>query len=867
MSLEFITPGWLLSLGLIPLLFYYHRRSLVDLPLKQRRASLAIRCLMFSLLVFALAGLTLLTPTNDVFVVFAVDESLSVDPESRSTAQRFIEQATEGHSKDRYLILPFAAQPQSFVSEYRRDAITTDTKSDAQSKSSTHDSKWHRGTNLQAVIETTGAAVPPHDVPRLVLFTDGNQTSGDALRAAQQLQVSSRALRIDTVPLAPRRDPEIQLAEVIVPAQVAQGEPFHVEVVVNSNHDDEAQIDVFKAEHRVVSARRKLKSGENRFKFTEQVDRPTDFTARVTRPVKPSGDPDESAFKDTLLDNNSATGLVFTSGKPRVLLIDPQLEQLQPLEWALKEEGLLVETRPSAGIPEDLSELQNYDVLVLSNVVATDVPQRKMEVIRTYVSDLGGGFVMLGGDQSFGLGGYYKTVLEEVLPVRSDFEKDKEKPSLAMVIAIDKSGSMGGQKMALAKDAAKAAVEVLTDRDQIGILGFDAQPHWVSEVRPLSQKGLILDRISTLEAGGGTSLLPAMETAFNALQASNAKLKHLIVLTDGFSAPGDFDNLTRNLSAARVTVSTVGIGEPDSNLLQRISELGNGRYYQTNDPTSVPQIFTKETMQASKSALNEEPFLPQVIRTTPVLSDLRFDEAPFLLGYVVTRPKATSEVILATEKGDPLLSWWRYGLGLSVAFTSDAKSRWAAEWQSWPGFSKFWSQVIRHSMRRHESKGFVVHIDRQGETSRIKIDAIDAAGNFLNDAETRLKLIGPDLREQELTVPQIAPGRYEAEVALPQTGAWHLLISQSKDRIPLHQQSRGTIIGYPDELRLKPVNEPLLKSLAQTSGGTYEPTPNQVFASDHRTASDVIPLWPWLLRVALLVLVIDVAIRRISLAD
>ncbi len=852
MSFELVSPGWLATLCLLPLLIYYYRRSLVDLPVWQRRASLGVRSMIVLLLALSLAGLTLLSPTKEVFVVFAVDESLSIADEARTVARQFIKDATEQRDEQRYAVLPFAASAQSFVKSLpdRAAEPSADEKSAA----------LRRATNLQAAIETAAAGIPAHFVPRVVLLTDGNETTGDALRTASQSKI-----RIDAVPLPVRSEPEVQVAEVSVPAQVAQGEPFFVEVVVNSNHDDEVLIDVFKAEHRVVSARRAIVKGENRFKFTEQIDRPTEFTARVSRPLDGAGQPLEETFKDRLLDNNSASGLVFTAGKPRILLIDSQPEQTQGLEWALKEEGLLVEIRPPAGIPEELSELQHFDVLVFSNVPATEMTQRKMEVIRTYVSELGGGFVMLGGDQSFGLGGYFKTVLEEVLPVRSDFEKEKEKPSLAMVLAIDKSGSMGGQKIALAKDAAKAAVEVLTDRDQIGVIGVDAQPHWVSELRPLTQKGLILDRISTLEAGGGTSLLPAMENAFNALQATNARLKHVIILTDGFSAPGDFDNLTRSMTAARITVSTVGIGEPDSNLLQRIAELGNGRYYFTNDPTSVPQILTKETMQASKSALNEEPFLPQVVRATSVLSDLRFDDAPLLLGYVVTRPKATSEVILATEKGDPLLSWWRYGLGMSVAFTSDAKSRWAAEWQQWPGFSKFWSQVLRHAMRKSDSKGLTVNVLRRSDEATIQLDAVDASGQFLNAAETTLKLIAPNLTEQKLRVPQVAPGRYATTIPLREAGAWHLLLSQSKDRVPLHQQSRGVMVGYPDELRLRPVNVELLQVLAKTTGGKFEPNPAEVFENETQTVDNVTPLWPTLLKISLLLFVLDVALRRLDL--
>ena len=356
---------------------------------------------------------------------------------------------------------------------------------------------------------------------------------------------------------------------------------------------------------------------------------------------------------------------------------------------------------------------------------ATALTTRQMNILRTYVQDLGGGLIMLGGDQSFGLGGYYKTTIEEILPVRSDFEKEKEKPSLAMMLVIDKSGSMGGQKIEMAKDAAKAAVELLGPKDKVGVIAFDGDFWWLAEMQPASNKRQILDKISAIEAGGGTTMGPPMEAAYEALQATPAKLKHVIMLTDGISAPGDFEGIAQNMAQAKITCSTVAVGDDcDFKLLEEIARIGNGRYYHTDDPANVPQIFAKETVTASKSAINEQPFTPLVLRPSQVLADIEFDDAPFLLGYVMTRPKPTSELILATEKGDPLLSWWRYGLGMTVAFTSDAKSRWAAEWLSWPGYSKFWAQVVRHAMRKSDAKGVFVQVDQKDGKATVTLDAV-----------------------------------------------------------------------------------------------------------------------------------------------
>jgi len=397
------------------------------------------------------------------------------------------------------------------------------------------------------------------------------------------------------------------------------------------------------------------------------------------------------------------------------------------------------------------------------------------------------------------------------------------------------------------------------------VIAFEGSSYWVSEVRPMSDKGTVLDRISTIEAGGGTNLYPAMEDAYNALRNTQAKLKHVIVLSDGHSAPGDFDGIAQSMSQARITVSTVGVGTgADQNMLEEIAKTGRGRYYFTNDPLAIPQIFAKETMTASKSAINEEPFIPQVIRPTQALDGINMETAPFLLGYVVTRPKPTSEIILATESGEPLLVWWRYGLGMSVAFTSDAKSRWAAEWLSWPGFNKFWAQIIRHTMRKSESKGVLVKVDRQGSKAKVSVDSVDAMGRFLNGAETQLTLINPRLKNSKLEMLQVAPGKYEIEIDTPDPGSYQLVLSQKLNGQPIYNQSRGLVVGYPDELRLKPTNEKLLKDIAARTGGQYDLTPASVFAEANETAHQAVPLWPFLVIAALVLFLLDVALRRID---
>jgi Mg-chelatase subunit ChlD len=846
MPLELTHPYGLLGLLALPVLLWYFLRGLTDFARWQRAASLTARAAVVLLLVLALAGLTLLRPTWEQFVVFAVDESLSVGDDAKKAVDAYLQRAAAAAGPNRVAYLAFASEPGLVHADRGKSSPQLDRK----------------GTNIAAALEVAAAAIPPDYVPHIVVLSDGNQTTGDALKTALRVSAPAAGARagipISTVPLGTRTEPEVQVSAVNVPAQVREGEPFYVEVVVDSNHDDEGTVEVYRGAHKVVSEKVKVKKGETKFRFRQTVtgEKLAQYTARV------------SGFHDYLQDNNAASGLVFSTGKPRVLLIENDRKHAQNLSWALEQEGIQVDVRPNKGVPDALADLQNYELLILSNVPATDMSTRQMEVVRTYVQDLGGGLIMIGGDQSFGLGGYYKTTIEEILPVRSDFEKEKEKPSLAMVLVIDKSGSMGGQKMELAKDAAKGAVELLGPNDKVGVIAFEGETYWVCEVQPASNKNYILDKIAGIEAGGGTVMAPAMEAAYDALRDTVAKLKHVIILTDGISEPGPFEEISQNMATARITCSTVGVStngeEVDEKLLQEIAKIANGRYYYTDDPSNVPQIFAKETVAASKSAINEQPFLPQVVRPTPVLSEIDFANAPFLLGYVTTRPKPTSELVLATEKGDPLLAWWRYGLGMTVAFTSDAKSRWAAEWVSWPGYSKFWAQVVRHAMRKSETKGAVVEVAQHDGRATVTLDAVDARGRFLNRADTELTLIDPQLGQKKVAMQQTAPGRYTATIDTPAAGAYHVELSQKLNGQPLMQQSRGLVVGYSEELRLRPTNEELLRSLARSSGGMYEPTPEQVFTSPERTAPRPTPLWPFLVAAAAVIFLADVALRRID---
>lgn len=851
--MEIARPFLLLLLILLPVLYYGYRRSLVDLSRIQRVMSLILRSLIIMLLILSLADVQYLTTDNKLAVVFLVDLSDSISEEGLEQAQNYIAEAMKYRSDEMVSVMVFTDTVrilQGFQAETNEEPNLLEIKA-----------QWFGeeegagdGTNIAQAIETAWGVFPAEANKRILLITDGVETQGDALRTG--LRGKTFGVQIDTAPIYPSDQPEVMVERIDTPVQVKQGEPFNLEVFIHSNHKDFAEIRLFKNKFEVAKQEVPLKVGENRVTFLQT----------STESGMLTYDAVSLSIKDTRYDNNHALGIVVVSGKPRVLLIDENESQARYLARALEDAEIQVNVRNGLGVPNELSDLQNYDLVVLSDVPANRLNQRQMQLIRTYVQDLGGGLMMLGSENSFGLGGYYKTPIEEILPVRTDTEKKKETPSLAIVLVIDKSGSMGGLKIELAKEAAHATVELLGRRDKVGIIAFDGSPHWISEMHPASDKLYLSNQIASLSAGGGTNLYPALQQAYFALIETSAKLKHVIVLSDGHSQPGDWYGIVSSMRAEQTTVSTVGIGSgADMNLLSNIANWGGGRDYFTQDAYNIPQIFAKETVTASKSAIIDEPFIPQVIKPTQILQGLDLELAPFLLGYVATQPKTTAEVFLVSDRGDPVLASWQYGLGKSVAFTSDAKARWAADWLEWAGFGKFWVQLVRDTMRKSTISNFQSHIDLQKGIAYLTIDALSNTGDFLNELKSDITLIPPDLKKEQLNITQMAPGRYELDFPVKEMGAYFVNILQKQHGEIVNTQVTGAVISYPDEYLVHNANESLLTQLASTSGGKFNPSPKAAFRSAENPVVVRIHLWRSLLTIAACLLIVDIALRRMDL--
>jgi Ca-activated chloride channel family protein len=348
------------------------------------------------------------------------------------------------------------------------------------------------------------------------------------------------------------------------------------------------------------------------------------------------------------------------------------------------------------------------------------------------------------------------------------------------------------------------------------------------------------------------------------LAGSSTQVKHVILLSDGRSLPDDFEGLTKKMADSKITVSTVAVGNgADRELLQQIANWGHGRTYYLEDPAAVPQIFTEETELATGKTLREESFKPVVKKNVEAFKGIDFATAPPLLGYVATKSKDTSEVLLESKRKDPILARWQYGLGKSAAFLSDLKDRWAVDWLRWNGYPKFWSQLVRETMRRRDDNEFDFRVVKDGDAAKISINAIRKDGQFRNKLETQVRVVGPDQNVSEVAVHQVGPGAYEAKYPLGKKGSY-LFRAAGADT---GGASRVLAYSYPDEYHFYPPNTELLRSISNETKGRFQPRPEDIFDANGESTALPTPLWPYLAALALLLYLADVLLRRVRLFE
>lgn len=870
--LEWTHPGFLwlgaaAALGLaLPL-----RRSLAGLTVRQRRACVAARALLLASVVLALTGLRWRRPGNDLSVLFVVDDSASVPPEARRQARRIVEEAWRARrAGDDAGVVGFAARPglwQPLAPAGRIRPAWPALEETARA-----------GTDIGRALEFASAILPTDKARRVVLLSDGNDTAAGAEPAASRL--AAAGAEVWTVPLRHAEAPEALVAGLEAPAGLKTGEPFDLRADIRSNVAGHARVRLYQNGFRAAEQDLTLRPGANELRFPN-LHAPGDLTAYEIELL-----PEQ----DTRLENNRAGVTVALAGQPHALLISGDETHAAPLAAALRDAGIDVDSRGVAGLPTTLAELQRFDLFLLNDAPALGLRREQMELYRAWVQDFGGGFLMLGGENSFGVGGYFRTPIEQMLPVRTEHDDRQDTPSVALYVVLDRSGSMtapvaGQTKIALANQGAVLALEVLQPRDLFGLSAVDTQVDAVVPLgRPEGKPALAQKILSITAGGGGIYIYTSLVDAFRVMKDANARIKHVILFSDaadaeektagempdGARGAGNSVDLVSAMRASKITTSVVGLGtdrDKDAAFLRLLAERGNGRFYLTNDALTLPQIFSAETMKVAQSSLVEEPFNATPRAPSPLTAGIDWAAAPPLLGYNATRIKPTAEVLLATGLGEPLLATWRYGLGQAAAFTSDAQPRWAGEWLEWDGFGRFWGGVARGLMRRGGEGGaaFQVRATELGDGSRLRVDldALTPEGGFRNGLRVNVTAMdAASGQSRAATAEQIAPGQYRAEIDLPAAAAGATMLSVSApdwlERPYVFNHTRS----FAREFLTFGTDEAALRRIAAAGRGRFDPALGEIFAPGAVRGVRRLDLTNYFLALALIMLPIDIFLRR-----
>jgi Ca-activated chloride channel homolog len=834
-------------------LLYWRRQSAGRLRLPASpgdRWSLALRSALVVVLCLTMLRPTLPRWVDRMNVVFLMDLSDSVSLASRERAYRFVADAAKSmKSGDRNSVIAFGEQAVVDQPLAARPGVD---RPKAQVDG--------HGTNIFQAIQLALAMLPPGQANRIVMLTDGRQNAGNALAGAQAAKDAAADIYYVAAPLTFTQ--EVVAEALVLPHEVKFGEPFQAKVIVWSHKDTEGRLSLFRNNEFLGSQVVRLIAGKNVFSYRQSLDASGIHVYQAALEVD----------GDTIEENNRAVGAVVVRGRPQVLLADRDRSHAQSLAGALRSQNMDVTVVEPPQIPTDLAGLQKYDGLVLSNVSSLKLTRQQMGYIRDYVRDYGGGLVMIGGEESFGLGGYYRTPIEEALPVTMEVKQKVEIPSLAVVLSIDRSGSMAMStdekvtKLDLAKEASHLVVDLLDERNEVGVMSWDTEFIWDAAVRPAKDKAAIHHAIATIKAGGGTDGYPALKESYQVLFERPALLKHVIFLSDGQMTRGDFQGLLRRMSKDKITVSTVAIGkDADVQLMVDVAKWGKGRFYYTEDSQTIPRIFTLETQLASKASLVEQPFKPQL--TSPgheAIQEIDWKSVPPLGGYVASTLKSTADLVLMSHQEDPVLATWRYGLGRSVAFTSDAKAKWAVLWLRWREFNKFWSQLIRWTLRSGTRSDTVAIVDRRETTGEIVVDAVDPKGEFINFLDSQVAVVAPNRERSVIDLEQVGPGRYRGQFPAAQEGVYLVGMAQRRNDRVIGSQLAGLVVPYAQELRDLGVDESLLRELAELTGGGALAKPQDAFLTARRQSRIGVEIWPWLVGLVALMLVPEIALRRIG---
>ena len=841
MSLEFARPLLLLLLpAYIALIYLIDRRGGRRSRRIKHRVARVMRCLLTCLCVLALAAPSVVLPGGQQAVWILADASASARGMQDQMTQSV---RTALENKD--------ASVNAGVIAFGGNAMVEKPLAQDGTYNGVTTAVDVQASDLSSALTLASALLPEDAQGRIVVLSDG--ATEDVRAAAQQL--AARGVTVDFQSFSGDALPDAQISQLNVPSRVYQGQSFTVTVQVTANHDTAGTLVLYQNRTPVSSREVTLRRGDNTFTFRDTAA----DTGVVTYEARLISEGDSCA------QNDSMGGYVYVQGAPKLLLVEGRQGEGSEMAAMLSAAAMQYETVLPAQLPYDAEQLRQYDGVVLVNVDYDAADEEQWAALDSAVRVLGRGLTVIGGDSSYALGGYRGSRLEDMLPVTIDVRNKLDLPSLALMLVIDKSGSMsdgmfGTTRLELAKEAAMRAAEVLTPNDQVGVIAFDDAAKWVVNLQKAEDVEAIQNQIGTIRPGGGTAFFTALYEATYALMNAQAQQKHIIFLTDGEAGDTGYLQLCDIMQQNDITLTTVAVGSgADQATLRTLAQQGGGRAYAANEFDNLPKIFTKETYLVSGSYVQNRTFTP-VITEQSALTD--FDGFPQLSGYLAATEKSLAAVSLMSDREDPILAWWQYGAGRVVAFMADSRGAWTSEFLQWDQAAAFYGGMAAFTLPGEEREGQLT-TERQGDALRIVYTAPEGAQTGLSTSVTALL---PDGTQTQLALQESAPGVYEGEIAAAQLGAYALRVEQRDASGELQRvMEGGAVNGYSGEYDLRNQNaESTLPYLSALTGGREITDSAEMLKSTHavvRARRDLTQPLLWALMVLLLC---DIALRRLS---
>ncbi len=878
--LRFEIPAFLALLAVIPIVVAMSVRSLAGLGPVRRVLALIARTLVILCAVFALAGAQRVDTTDAMTVIFLFDRSASVPRKWQKQAFKLIREAA-GHINvargDRLGVVAFDGR--SAIEQLPRPELQIERVSEPLVPDQ---------TDLAAALRMGMALFTRDTIRRVVLLSDGNQNVGEAREEADRY--AAAGIPIDVWPERYDHQREVVFERLTAPPTASVDETINLRVVLRARrptrgvlrlyqNDALVDLDPTSDEAGVVV---ELDAGANALTIPVPLRVAGAHRFRATfEPLNPED--------DAIAANNEARAFTVVSGQGRILILTrgggPETQDDYQgavlLARALEREKLVCDVELVGTQAIDQVHLLEYSLVILNNVPAGELSEEEHRALAVYVRELGGGLIMLGGDDSFGAGGWLDTPVEQIMPVRFDVKAKRQIPKGALVLIMHASEVPQGNY--IGERAAIAAIKTLSSRDLVGVLSYQWQGnnHWVVPLQPVGNKQRLIGLIKKMQMGDMPSLDEMMRPAAKALASrKDVEAKHIIVISDFDPQPPRSDVL-RMMKREGITCSTIAIGyggHPiDEMTARRIAKVTGGKFYRTRNFRRIPQIFIKESRVVRRSLISELPFTPQIADPlSTLIAGLRQGEIPALGGYVLTtaKPLATVALVRPTQDAiDPILAHWQVGLGKAVAFTSGMWLRWGEKWAAWPGFSKLWAQIARWASRQQPAAAFDVSTSVQGGRAHVRIDALDKNAEVINFMSIEGVVVDPQNKAHRLTLTQTGPGRYEAEFDAGAVGSYIMNLAYRMGRGPDAQRGTlqaGVSVSFSPEYRELSANEALLKELARRSGGQLlDDSPQaaaKLFDPQGLPKAEIRrTIWEDLVRLMLILFLIDVAIRRIAI--